>query len=240
MKSRKNPNPPPDKQLRRKLTVVDRRLKKRFGVPEWRGPSDPLESMILTILSQNTNDTNRDRAWRSLRKSFPTLELLLEAHPGKIARAIRVGGLANQKSRRIKDFLKWVHRTYGQLSLDVMHGMTPDEAVEIFTRHTGIGLKTIYVTLLFACGKDVFPVDTHIYRIVRRLGLAPLKASRDRVTRLMQPLVPKGKAFALHLNLIEFGRAVCKARRPRCRMCPLTDLCISADKDLTCPKERTR
>ena len=220
------------KELQQKLSVVHRRLAKRFGVPEQPRPSDPLTSMIHTILSQNTNDTNSGRAFRSLRKAFPRWELLLDAPAAKIARAIRVGGLANQKSRNIKDFLKWVERTYGRLNLDAMHDMTADQALRTFTTLRGIGLKTVYVTLLFACGKDVFPVDTHIYRIAQRLGLAPDKASRDKVTERMQALVPKGKSLALHINLIEFGRTVCLARRPRCPECPLTDLCLYPDKNL--------
>jgi endonuclease-3 len=191
--------------------------------------------MIWTILSQNTNDVLSERAYRSLRKSFPRWEMLLAAPPKKIASAIRVGGLANQKSRNIKDLLKWVKKTYGRLNLDAICEMTPAEAVETFTARRGIGLKTVYVTLMFACGKDVFPVDTHVYRIVRRLGLAPEKASRDKVTALMQLIVPKGEALPLHLNLIRFGREVCDARKPRCWDCNLVDLCLFPAKDLIPP-----
>jgi len=220
------------KALKRKLTVVDRRLARRFGTPRWDGPEDPLESLIGTILSQNTNDVNSERAYRGLRKAFPRWEMLLEAPPREIARAIRVGGLANQKSRRIKSFLRWVKRTYGRLTLDALRKMSVPEAVATLTQHKGIGLKTVYVTLLFACGTEVFPVDTHIYRIVRRLGLAPERASRDRVTGLMQPLVRTGRAYPLHINLIAFGRAVCKAQRPLCRDCPFPDLCGYPHKNL--------
>ena len=232
----KLPNPKQKNSLRRKLTRVDEVLRARFGAlrqPRWR--RDPLADLIGTILSQNTNDLNSARAYESLRNAFPTWELMLEATPSRIARAIRIGGLANQKSRYIKDFLKWVRKTYGRLSLDAMHGMSPAEAVDIFTRHKGIGLKTIYVTLLFACGKDVFPVDTHIYRIVRRLDIAPEKFTRDQVTNWMQPLLTKGQAYALHLHLIRFGREVCKARRPLCHDCPFTRICRYPDKQLTGP-----
>ena len=222
-------------ELRLKTLDVHGRLCGCFGRPQWEGPEDPLESMIWTILSQNTNDANSERAYRSLRKSFPRLVMLLDVPPKKIAAAIRIGGLANQKARNIKGLLKWVKKTHGRLNLDSMCDMTPAEAVETFTQHRGIGLKTVYVTLMFACGKDVFPVDTHIYRIARRLGLTPEKASRDKVTALMQPIVPKGEALPLHLNLIRFGREVCHARRPRCCDCPLVDLCISPEKNLKAP-----
>ncbi len=219
------PNPSTVKVLRAKTAKVSRRLVKLYGRPRHRKPEDPLQSLIWTILSQNTNDDLSERAYRSLRKSFPHWELLLDAPVGKIATAIRVGGLANQKSRNIKDFLRWLQKARGRLALGWLCRMPVDEAVETLIRHRGIGLKTIYVTLLFACGKDVFPVDTHIYRIVRRLEIAPEKFSRDRVTHWMQPLVPKGEALPLHLNLIRFGRRICHARRPECYHCPLDIIC---------------
>ena len=236
----KRPNTKQTKELKRKTAVVARRLKKRFGSLERPGLGDPLESMIVTILSQNTNDVNRDRAYRSLRNAFPTWELMLEAPPSRIARAIRVGGLSKQKSKYIKDLLKWVKQTYGKLSLDAMRDMTVEEAVRVFTQHKGIGLKTVYVTLMFTCGKDVFPVDTHIYRIVRRLGLVPEKLSRDGVTEWMQVLIPKGRAFEFHIHLIRFGREVCKARRPLCYDCPFTRTCRYTEKTLTPPGNPTR
>ncbi|HUV39147.1 MAG TPA: endonuclease III [Planctomycetota bacterium] len=221
------------KDLRRRTARVARDLRKRFGPIPRPAREDPLESLVWTILSQNTNDLNSERAWRGLRRAFRTWTSMLEAPVGAIARAIRVGGLAKQKSRTIKDFLRWVKRTYGRLSLDAMHAMTPEEAVRVLTRHKGIGLKTVYVTLLFACGKDVFPVDTHIYRIVRRLALAPERFSRDRVTEWMQTLVPEGKAYELHLHLIRFGREVCKAQHPLCRDCPFRHICVYPDKNLS-------
>jgi len=227
------PNTKQLKALRPKTAEVHERLVERFGRPRRRRSEDPLQSLIWTILSQNTNDVLSERAYRSLRKSFPRWEMLLDAPAAPIARAIRIGGLANQKSRNIKDFLRWLQRTHGRLTLDWLCRMPVDEATELLTRHRGIGLKTVYVTLMFACGKDVFPVDTHIYRIVRRLAIAPQAFSRDRVTRWMQVLVPKGHALPLHLNLIRFGREVCQSRRPRCFDCPLVDLCRFREKNLT-------
>lgn len=217
----------PDRQhaLRQKTAEVERTLRKRLGTPEWSGPTDPLDMLVLTILSQNTNDVNRDRAWTQLRKTFPTWQDVLSAPPSRIARAIRVGGIANVKARNIKQFLKWVQGTYGRLALDGLCKMTPKAALELLISQRGIGLKTIYVTLLFACGIDVFPVDTHIYRIVRRLEIAPETASRDKVTAWMQPLVPAGKSYAFHINLITLGRTICKARNPLCDACPLRSMC---------------
>ena len=232
MRVNNHPNPPIANDLRAKTAEIHRRLVRRFGRPTHKREK-PLESLVWTILSQNTNDVLSERAYRSLRKSFPRWEMLLDAPTRKIAEAIRVGGLANQKSKNIKDFLRWVKRTYGRMSLGAICEMSVDEATELLTRHRGIGLKTVYVTLMFACGKDVFPVDTHIWRIVRRLRLVPAKSSRDRTTHLMQPLVPKGEALPLHLNIIRFGREICRSQRPRCFDCHLVDLCVYPAKNLT-------
>ena len=221
--------------LRKKTAKVHRRLVDLLGRPEWDGPEDPLESLIHTILSQNTSDLNSGRAWRELRKRFPRLEMLLGAPVNQIAGAIRRGGLANQKSRRIKDFLRWVKKTYGRLNLDCLCDMTPYEALETLARHKGIGIKTVYVTLLFACGKDVFPVDTHVERIVKRLGLVFEKASLEKTTHLMQPLVPEGESLALHVNLIRFGRMTCKSQSPRCWLCPFVRMCLYPEKNLKPP-----
>jgi endonuclease III len=220
--------------LRAKTSEVHARLVARYGRPT-HPRENPLDSLIWTILSQNTNDELSERAYRRLRKAFPRWEMVLGAPEEEIASTIRVGGLANQKSKCIKDFLRWVKATYGRMSLAAICKMSVDEATEILMQHRGIGLKTVYVTLMFACGKDVFPVDTHIWRITRRLGLAPMKAGRDKVTHLMQLLVPQGEALPLHLNLIRFGRQVCQARKPRCWDCPLVDLCRYEPKNLISP-----
>jgi endonuclease-3 len=222
-------------ELKKKCAEIHRRLCRLYGTPRWKGPENPLESMIWTVLSQNTNDVNSARAYNDLRKSFPRLKMMLDAPTRAIARAIRVGGLANGKSRTIKRLLKFATKTYARLSIDAICRMTADEAVATFCKIKGIGLKTVLVTLLFACGRDVFPVDTHIHRITRRLALVPAKASRDRAAELMAPLVPKGKCLPLHVNFIHFGRDICKSK-PQCWRCPMVDLCIYPHKILTPPK----
>jgi endonuclease-3 len=196
-------------------------------VPKWPGDRKPLDTLVNTILSQNTNDTNRDRAYSNLRERFPSWEDVLVADPQDIADAIRVGGLANQKSVRIKNALVWIKDTYGELNIDFVCDMEPAEVIETFSKLKGVGLKTINVLLMFACGKDVFPVDTHILRISKRLDLVPANASADKAHEIMGQLFPKGKAFSLHINMIRFGRAVCHAQRPECRGCPLIEHCIA-------------
>ena len=136
------------------------------------------------------------------------------------------GGLSNQKSVRIKSFLKWVKETFGRLSLEVLDSMPAEEAYGLLCTQKGIGVKTVAVTLLFACGRDIFPVDTHVHRICRRLGLVPDNASAEKTHWLMAPLVPQGKALSLHLNLLSHGRTVCLAQRPRCGECNLKRLCV--------------
>ncbi len=211
---------------KRKTEKIVAALEERFGVPKWPGPSDPLDALIQTMLSQNTNDTNSGRAYEQLRQRFPTWEEANAADVQKIADAIRVGGLANLKAERIKGVLAWLERTHGALDLDFIRDRKPDEAIRILGSLKGVGIKTISVVLMFACGAEIFPVDTHIHRITRRLGLAPENVSAEKVHEGMQDLVPKGKAYSFHMNLLKFGRTICHARNPRCDQCPLTEECV--------------
>jgi endonuclease III len=213
------------------------RLEKTFGEPVWQGRSNPLDSLIKTVLSQNTNDRNRDRAYDQLCKRFPTWEQVMQADVREIAAAIRSAGLSNQKSLRMKNILSWIQERYGSLNLDFMCEADPRETVRTFIQLKGIGIKTISVVLMFSCGIDIFPVDTHVHRICMRLGWVPQGVSAEKTHELMQPLVPKGKAYSLHMNLLRLGRTVCKARTPKCPGCPLRRDCeyyteiISAGKE---------
>jgi endonuclease-3 len=212
-------------KLRSKVKKINDILEIEYGIPERSENEKPLDVLIHTILSQNTNDTNSGRAYDNLIERFPSWENVLEADADEIAEAIRVGGLAKQKSTRIKELLTWVKNTYGQLNIDFVCDMDTKDAIELFTKRKGIGLKTINVMLCFACGKEVFPVDTHIFRISKRLALIPSNASPDKAHEIMGKLFPEGKAFSLHVNMINFGRTICHAQRPRCRECPLIDYC---------------
>lgn len=208
------------RQVRRVVEL----LEAHFGVPAWEGPRDPLDAMVQTILSQSTSDTNSGAAFRSLKERFPSWELAAAADSREIAEAIRRGGLAGQKSVCIKDFLLWVKDRFGSFSIDAICDMQPNEAYEVFCKVRGIGVKTVAVTLLFACGMDVFPVDTHVTRICRRVGLVPEKASSEKIHWLMEPHVPEGKGHSLHVNLLRLGRQICLSR-PRCGICPLRRVC---------------
>jgi endonuclease-3 len=211
--------------LKRKTAKIADVLQGFMGDYKWRRRRNPLDQLIATILSQNTSDLNSGRAYRSLRERFPKWEDILAADVKDIADAIRAGGLADRKSRCIKETLSWIKATYGRLNIDFICKMEPEEVYETLCQIKGIGVKTVSVVLAFACGKDVFPVDTHVNRICDRLGLVPPNSSPEKTFRLMQGLFPKGRGIPFHVNMIDFGREVCKSQNPKCHQCPLTRYC---------------
>ena len=213
-------------ELQQKAAIISDALEGLFGVPTRDGAEDVLESLILTILSQNTTDVSRDKGYARLKEHFPTWEDVLHADVKAIEAAIRIVGLGEQKSHTIKNFLTWLQTEHGKLSLEFIRDMETEEALEFLCQHKGIGIKTASVTLSFACGREVFPVDTHILRISKRLGLIPPNCSAEKAHQLLPPIVPEGKAYPFHINLIYFGRQICNARKPLCERCPLTQHCL--------------
>ncbi len=181
---------------------------------------------MLTILSQNTNDKNRDKGYNQLRERFPSWELVMLADVGDIRDAIRPAGLSNQKSARMKAILHWIKEYFGDLSLELLRTMPDDEAITLMTTQKGIGVKTVAVMLAFSLDRDLCPVDTHVDRISKRLGWVSLKSSAETIFHSLRPLIPAGKASTFHLNLLRFGRTICVARKPLCGECPLSDGCI--------------
>ncbi|MHC5039388.1 MAG: endonuclease III domain-containing protein [Planctomycetota bacterium] len=216
--------------LRLRVTKVDEALTALYGDPQRLGRSDPLRTLVLTILSQNTNDKNRDRAFSSLRQTFPTWEAVLSAPRRKVEAAIRSGGLARQKSGNIRALLAWVKKRFGKLDLSPLRKMTDREIRDLLSPLKGIGPKTLSILLLFALGREAFPVDTHCLRVLTRLAVLPPGTSATKAHTWMEVLVLRGRSFPLHLNLIRFGRERCHARSPRCRGCPLTRWCRYPDK----------
>lgn len=208
-------------ETRALLAEVDRRLAHRYGHPRL-GREDPLTLLVRTILSQNTSDRNRDLAFEALRARWATWEALLGAREDEVAEAIKAAGLHHQRARRLHDVLSRVLEEAGTLSLDFLERLTPEEAEAWLLRLPGVGKKTAYIVLLMGFGIGRFPVDTHIQRVTTRLGLLSPKPEPHAA---LAPLVPEGREEPLHLNLIRLGREVCSARRPRCAVCPLADLC---------------
>ena len=208
-----------------KAKIVVQLLEKRFGIPEPKHHLNPLDNLILTILSQNTNDKNRDVAYTRLREKLPTWNDVKNADVEVIKEAIKSAGLENQKSLRIKHILQWIDETFGSLNIDFLCQMEPQKAFDLFCSQKGIGVKTMAVVLCFSCDVDIFPVDTHVHRICRRLGLVSEKATAEKTFWLIKDQVPKGKSYSFHINLLKLGRTICSARSPNCSVCPLIEQC---------------
>jgi endonuclease-3 len=207
----------------RKITLL---LEKQYGIPRREGPGESLDILIETILSQNTNDRNRDRAFQRLKMRFPQWEDVLRGQRKSIVSAIRPGGLAEQKARRIHEILRWIKEREGRLSLSFLKKMDSREIKKTIGALKGIGPKTLHCLLLFGLRREAFPVDTHILRIGKRLGFIPEGMNAEKAHSWMVPFIPKGKSLSLHLNLIRFGREICRARNPQCGVCFLTNECI--------------
>jgi endonuclease III len=205
--------------------LVVRRLLDFYGEPVWRNPLPPVDELVSTILSQNTNDLNRDRAFESLRSQFPTWESVRLAEPLAVIAAIRSAGLANQKGPRIQQVLKDIFAERGSLDLTFLKDLPIDEARAWLMKHKGVGPKTAAIVLLFSIGRPAFPVDTHIFRITGRLGLRPEKMTVEQAHACLETLLPPGMYYAAHLNLIRLGREICTARKPACDRCPLSPVC---------------
>lgn len=205
--------------------LVHQRLLSFYGYPEWRNPLPPLDELVSTILSQNTNDTNRDRAYHSLRQRFPVWEDVRDAPEAEVIDAIRTAGLANQKGPRIQIILREITDRRGELSLDFLRDLPSADVHDWLAQFTGVGPKTTAIVMLFSLGMPAFPVDTHIYRVSGRLGLRPDAMTVEKAHDHLERLFPPEAYYAAHLNIIRLGREICQARRPSCPACPLQDVC---------------
>lgn len=218
-----------------RLSEIDARLAAHYGRPRWSSHGPPLDELIGTILSQHTSDGNTARAYASLRNQFPTWRAVIDAPVGRVAEAIRIGGLANLKAPRIQNVLRAVEAETGSLSLGWLRTLPPNEARSWLQALPGVGPKTAACVLLFSLGHPVMPVDTHVHRVARRLGLVDRNSSATETHETLDRLIGPDRdlIYALHLNLIRHGRAVCKARVPACHQCVLADICPSAGNWLT-------
>lgn len=207
------------------LHYITQNLEAVYGVPSPYEGLDPLDELIATILSQSTSDINSERAFESLKKRFPTWEQARRARPATIAEAIKAGGLANVKAVVIKNILNEIKARCGALELSFLRTLPTAEALAFLTSLKGVGPKTARCVLLFACHQPVFPMDTHIFRIARRLELIPLKCTDEQAHQRLAPLIPPHKHLSLHINLIRHGRSICHPRDPQCHRCCLLDYC---------------
>ena len=199
-------------------------LEDLYGVPQ-AGYVDPVDLLVQTMLSQNTTDTNSFRAFRNLKTAYPQYEPLLDASAEDISRLIKVGGLADMKAERIKEAILKIKSDAGAIDLGFLADLDAAEAKEYLLALPGVGPKTAAVVLLFAFGFPVMPVDTHVYRVSRRLGLVPENASIKETQRILEGITPRNKYLSLHLNLIRHGRSICRARNPLHEKCALRHLC---------------
>jgi len=202
------------------------RLASVFGHPDWGNPLPAVDELVCTILSQNTNDRNRDIAFNALKKRFATWNEVLQADENEIIDAIRIAGLANQKGPRIKAVLTRIMQERGSFDLSFLGELPVEEAREWLLRFNGVGRKTAAIVLQFSLNKPAFPVDTHIYRVTGRLGARPASLNVEQTHNLMEKLINPAEYYAGHLNLIRLGREICHARKPECQRCPLNDLCL--------------
>ena len=198
-----------------------------YGNREWQTSDSPLSVLVQTILSQNTSDSNSNRAFESFSASFGSWDEVADASVGRIAESIKAGGLGEIKARYIKQVLEEIRQRRDRFGLDFLRRLPLDEARDWLRQLPGVGMKTASCVLIFSLGMPALPVDTHVFRVAKRLGLVDSKTSVERAHKLLESLVPPADVYRFHVLLIEHGRKTCKAQRPRCNRCVLRGLCAS-------------
>ena len=207
------------------VSLVQERLESIYGPIEWRPRMIAIDELIFTVLTQNTSDLNAERAYDSLRKVLPTWGQVIEAETEKVAEAIKHGGLSNQKSVRIQKILVEILKRIGHFELEFLADRPLEEVREWFTSLPGVGPKTAAVVMAFSLKMPAFPVDTHIHRVSKRLGLIAEKTTADQAHPIMEDLIPEDDRYDMHVLLITHGRQICKARIPQCPRCPISKEC---------------
>ncbi len=211
--------------LKRFAAEIHHKLADFYGHPTWRPHLSPVGELVSTILSQNTNDVNRDIAYEALLERFPTWEAVRDADPDQVMQAIKTAGLANQKGPAIQNALRSISLERGEIELDFLKEMSSSEAADWLVKLKGVGPKTAAIVLLFSLDMPAFPVDTHVYRVTGRVGIRPEKMSADKAHQYLAEQFKPDTYYPVHLNLIRLGREICKARQPQCPLCPLQGIC---------------
>jgi endonuclease-3 len=218
---------------------IVRRLAPLYGEPVWRPHGDAMTELVLTILSQNTSDTNSGRAFMRLRSRFPDWQALKDAPVEEVEAEIAVGGLAKQKAPRIKASLEAVWEARGGFDLNFLRDLPLEEAKAWLRELKGVGPKTAACVLMFALGMPAVPVDTHVHRVSRRLGLVPETATAEKAHDIIEKDLDPALVYPLHIMLIKHGRRLCRARRPLCEECPLLDGCPAGRTFIGARKPKT-
>ncbi len=209
-------------------TAIINRLTRESPRTPWRPTHDPVTELVLTLLSQNTSDTNSGRAFQQLLKRYPNWDAVLDAPVEELEATIRPGGLARSKAPRMQALLTQLRERLGpDWDASRLAEMPIDEAKRWLTALPGVGPKTAACVLLFSLGRPALPVDTHVHRVAQRLGLISATASALAAHDLLEAQMPADRFYAFHVSLIRHGRRVCHKQRPRCNACVLYDRCPS-------------
>jgi len=208
-----------------KYAPVAKALREVYGELQWHPGQGGMDELVSCILSQNTNDTNRDRGFSALKDRYPTWQDVVDAPTDEVIDTIRPAGLANQKAPRIQNALEIIYAERGEYNIDFLADMDPEDAKTWLTNIKGIGPKTAAIVLCFAYDMPAFPVDTHVHRTGKRIGFLPEEITADRAHTVMEAIVPPSDYFAFHIYLIRHGRDTCNARTPHCERCPIAQHC---------------
>lgn len=208
-----------------KYDPISATLTEVYGKLNWSRNLDGMDELISCILSQSTNDTNRDRAFERLKSRFPSWDAVRSAAIDDLIEAIKPAGLANQKAPRIQDVLGVIVDKVGEYSIDFLDDLSIEDAKNWLVSLKGVGPKTAAIVLCFAYGRPAFPVDTHIFRVSKRIGFLPEKMSANDAHPVMEAIVPADDYYQFHIQLIQHGRDTCHARKPACDRCPLGENC---------------
>ena len=218
--------------LKRKISRVNNLLIKKYGVPpRSKKPPDPVDMLIATILSQNTNDKNSYKAFQNLKENYSSWEEVAKLTSSKIEKLIKVAGLGKQKSKAIKNFLATLLKEDGSISLNYLRRKKDEEILDELVSFPGVGVKTASCVLLFSLRKNFCPVDTHVHRTTNRIGLVKT-STPDKSFQILNKNMPDGIAHQFHTNLIRLGREICKPSKPSCFICPLLKICEYTHKNL--------
>ena len=213
-----------------RATAIINRLVKEAPLTPWRPTGDPVTELVLTLLSQNTSDTNSGRAFQQLLARYPNWDAVLASTPAELEETIRPGGLAPTKAKRMRELLERLRARLGpEWDASLLATLPIGEAKEWLTSLPGVGPKTAACVLLFSLGRDALPVDTHVHRVSQRLGLIGAKVNAVKAHDALEAQLPPAKYYDFHVSIIRHGRRVCHARRPRCGECLLRDRCPSAE-----------
>lgn len=212
-------------ELIRRLNRILPRLRRQYGPRPPQIWGDGISVLVETILSQNTSNKNSEAGYRQLRRRFKSWNQVMVAPVEEVERHIRVSGLSNQKAPRIQSILRQIKERHGKIDLQFLDEMSDEAAFDYLMQFNGVGPKTANCVLLFAFGKELFPVDTHIHRIAIRLGLLDEKSTAEQAHDILKPLIVPKDRYEMHVLLIDHGRKTCKAKSPKCEECCLLKLC---------------